>query len=561
MGLRTPRRSLRLCDHQRKPSSSDFVGLSHNWPLDSVVTSVAQSIDVSMTRFDHLAATCTFKATVTTPGDAVPFARRRSTLGRKETASFLRKQPQYLAAVNPIPWTINVHQHAADLAANTLDHLHQVIPRTRRQLRKRHLDDLTWAVLNWKRRLRKHLLDAWRRYRYGLLREIFLAWHGQQQGAPRIVASYARWTRMMDTKIALLEHTLGRVQPILQQMLRRDDALFYQQIAERAGRVEHEDGLQGLWKEIRGTLPKWRNRRALQRHGIDDELCHHFASLEAGTATSFTDLHRKCVHRQNAMILQHDHPQTYDLVDFPTLFEIEQMCRKTTPARAAGPDTVLPEVCRIGAAGIAPHVHNMIFKICCEEAEPIWYKGGFVHPIYKAKGAYDDPTSYRGIVLLDVFGKKFHAWLRSRLVPVLQRRRAAGQLGGLPCEQTLTGAHLLRVHGQVARSLRMSSAVIFVDVRAAFHHMLRELIFLQGTPGLNPAQVLDSMHFDLDALQSLLLRRCEMNPTDLTPALRRLADNVHRHTWFQAWHHSGTTCGNGDSEGHSPRIPSSRCGI
>ncbi len=205
----------------------DFVGLSHNWPLDSVVTSVAQSIDVSMTRFDHLAATCTFKATVTTPGDAVPFARRRSTLDRKETASFLRKQPQYLAAVNPIPWTINVHQHATDLAANTLDHLHQVIPRTRRQLRKRHLDDLTWAVLNWKRRLRKHLLDAWRRSRYGLLRETFLAWHGQQQGAPRIVASYARWTRMMDTKIALLEHTLGRVQPILQQMLRRDDALFF----------------------------------------------------------------------------------------------------------------------------------------------------------------------------------------------------------------------------------------------------------------------------------------------------------------------------------------------
>lgn len=65
--------------------------------------------------------------------------------------------------------------------------------------------------------------------------------------------------------------------------------------------------------------------------------------------------------------------------------------------------------------------HNMIFKICCEEAEPIWYKGGYIHPIYKAKGAYDDPTSYRGVVLLDVFGKKFHAWLRSRLVPKSSR--------------------------------------------------------------------------------------------------------------------------------------------
>ena len=516
----------------------DFVGLSHNWPLDFVATSVAHTIDVSMTRYDHLPAICTFKATVTTPGDGTSSTRRKPTLDRKETATFLRQQPHYLAEVNPVPWTLNVHQHATDLATNTLERLHQVIPRTRRQLRKRHLNDLTWAVLNWKRRLRKHLIDAWRRYRYGPLREIFTAWQEQKRGAPYQIMSHARWFKWMDIKIALLEHNLARVQPILQQMLRQDDALFYQHIAERAGRVEQEDGLQGLWKEIRSTLPKWRSRRALQKHGIDDELCQHFASLEAGTVTTFTDLFRKCVHHQNKMISRDAPPQSYDLMDFPTLFEIEQMCRKTTPARAAGPDTVLPEICRIGAAGIAKHVHNMIFKICCEEAEPIWYKGGYVHPIYKAKGAYDDPTSYRGVVLLDVFGKKFHAWLRSRLVPILQGRRAAGQLGGLPCEQTLTGAHLLRIHGQVARSLRVSSAVIFVDVRAAFHHMLRELIFLHGTPGLDPTTVLDSAHFDLDALQSLLRQRCEMNPKDFPPALRRLADDVHRHTWFQQ---NGTT--------------------
>ena len=153
-----------------------------------------------------------------------------------------------------------------------------------------------------------------------------------------------------------------------------------------------------------------------------------------------------------------------------------------------GPDAVTPEVCRHGAAGIASHVHNMVLKICCEQAEPIWFKGGYVHPIYKQKGALDDPTAYRGVVLLDVYGKKFHAWLRQRLVPVLQHRKTAGQLGGLPCEQTLTGSHLLRVHGQVARALKISSAVVFVDVRAAFHHMLRELIFLQGSPALHPGQ-------------------------------------------------------------------------
>lgn len=89
------------------------------------------------------------------------------------------------------------------------------------------------------------------------------------------------------------------------------------------------------------------------------------------------------------------------------------------------------------------------------DAEPIWYKGGLICPIYKAKGPLDDPASYRGVVLLDIFGKKFHAWLRGRLLPVLQGRRTPGQLGGLPSEQTMTGSHVLRVHGQLSSSSSM----------------------------------------------------------------------------------------------------------
>lgn len=174
----------------------------------------------------------------------------------------------------------------------------------------------------------------------------------------------------------------------------------------------------------------------------------------------------------------------------------------------------------------------MILKMCCEQAEPVWFKGGYIHPIYKQKGSLSDPTAYRGVVLLDVYGKKFHAWLRGRLLPILQGRKTEGQLGGLPHEQTLTGSHLLRVHGQVARALRRSSAVVFVDVRAAFHHMLRELIFLQGSPSLEPDHILDSDHFNMQDIQALLLQRCQEHPVDFPSSLRKLADNVHRHTWF-----------------------------
>ena len=509
----------------------DFVGLSLNWPLEFVATEVNFDIDGSLSRYDHFAATCTMKTATSIASKSGAQQGRKPSLDRAAVMKQLQADPHYFDSLPMIPWSTDVHRHATGLATATLGRLWSTVPCTRRHVRKRQLTDLTWNILMWKRRLRKHHLDASRRRKFGTLREILLAWKGVcASTTSRNVYPSFRWLKFIDVKIALMEHNLHKVQPLLQTMIKQDDIAYYKALALRAGRTETEDGMQALWKELRGTLPKWKTRRTQPRHDIDEALCLHFSSLEAGTITSFNGLYRQCVDYQNQT--RHSAPQTLNLDDLPSLFEIEQVCRRTTPTRAPGPDTVTPEVCRHGAAGIASHVHNMVFKICCEQAEPIWFKGGYVHPIYNQKGALDDPAAYRGVVLLDVYGKKFHAWLRQRLVPVLQHRKTAGQLGGLPCEQTLTGSHLLRVHGQVARALRISSAVVFVDVRAAFHHMLRELIFLQGSPALHPEQALDAEHFNMQELQELLLQRCCEHPDDFPAPLRKLADDVHRHTWF-----------------------------
>ena len=520
----------------------DFVGLSHNWPLDSVATHVAYDLDGSLTRCDHFAAVCSFRFISQQSASSSTHRGRKPKLDRDAAARLLRYQPHFFADLAWIPWDTDVHRHAVGLATATLGGISPQVPFARYHRRKRHLQDLTWNLINWKRQLRKHQIDGIRRLKFGFLREIFVGWRNQGRRPLKPVTSYALWLKKMHIKLALLDFNLRKIQPIVQHMIRADDAHYYKQLAMKAGRIDNEDGLQGLWKEVRGTLPKWKSRGTQQRHDIDDALCQHFAGLEAGTQMPFETLYRNCIQFQN-QVASSTPTSRICLHDLPTLFEIEQTCRKTTSARAAGLDSVLPEVCRHGAPGIAHHIHNMVFKIACSQAEPIWYKGGLIHPIYKMKGAMDDPTSYRGVVLLDVFGKKFHAWLRSRLLPLLQARRSPGQLGGLPHEQTLTGAHLLRVHGQVARAMHLSSAVVFVDVRAAFHHMLRELIFLWGETGLCLEEVLSSEHFELEALRALLQDRCSTSPEDFPGHLRRLADDVHRHTWYVQ---AGTTMANND---------------
>ena len=493
----------------------DFVGLSHNWPLDSVVTKVAYDFDGSLARCDHRPLTCTFTSTVKLPTRRSSTRSKSATFDRKACSTVISKNPELLAGLPTIPWKVDVHRHATGIATATVGQLQRVLPKTTKQARKRHLSELTWSVLLWKRKLRQYYLEASRRFRFGSLRAILRTWLGLCRSAGGSPHPSDKWLKLMDFKLALLSYHIGQVQPLLQELIRRDDNLYYQTLADRAGRISTEEGFQGLWKELRGVLPKWRTRGAAQRFDIDDALCQHFATLEAGTPRTFADLYRECVDHQNHTISATPQPQKLHLDELPTLHEVECLCRKTTSGRAPGPDSIVPEICKMGAANISSHLHNLIFKICCEQAEPIWYKGGVVHPIHKGRGSFADPAAYRGVVLLDVFGKKFHAWVRGRLLPILQARKSQGQLGGLPSEQTVTGSHVLRVHGQLARSLKMSSAVIFVDVRAAFHHMLRELIFLQGQPSLDVRTFLEAEHFEVDALQSFLQARCSEDPMDL----------------------------------------------
>ena len=124
--------------------------------------------------------------------------------------------------------------------------------------------------------------EASRRFRFGSLRTILRTWLGLCRSAGHSSHPSNKWLKLMDFKLALLSHHIGQVQPILQDLIRRDDNIYYQALADRAGRISTEEGFQGLWKELRGVLPKWRKRGVAQRFDIDDALCQHFAKLEAG---------------------------------------------------------------------------------------------------------------------------------------------------------------------------------------------------------------------------------------------------------------------------------------
>ena len=101
-------------------------------------------------------------------------------------------------------------------------------------------------------------------------------------------------------------------------------------------------------------------------------------------------------------------------------------------------------------------------------------------------------------------------------------RRALGQLGGLPSQQTVSGIQLLRLHGRLGKAKKMSTAVIFVDLRFCLSTIvLREFVFNDDAP-MNfdeLRKVLEPLDFDLQMLAEELRHATQQQPDDIPPAL------------------------------------------
>ena len=295
-----------------------------------------------------------------------------------------------------------------------------------------------------------------------LLRCVFNAWcernHGQETGAQT-------WLKLHDHAMAITLLKLKKHTAKVIVAVRTEDAAFYQQMATEAGRTYSAEGLTGVWKRIKAVLPKNRLKAMSISFDIKDEMQHHFEQLEAGRSMSEDELRKTCCHTNHADVLARPQLQILPIQELPTRLEVEELCLKQKPHRAAGPDGIPPDICRLAAPSIPPGIHNVLLKSFLS-IEPCRYKGGNLVAFWKQKGSQRDPAMYRGILLADTDVKVLHGWSRRRLLPTLITRRARGQIGGLPAQQTITAMHLLRLHGGRGRHMRLSTAVLFIDLKA-----------------------------------------------------------------------------------------------
>ena len=526
----------------------DYIALPQEITYDKLESKVALEVDISGQRQDHKAVLCRLKFRV----QATRSGGRRKRPFKPDVTDIRDKlqHPEWLSQLhhNTVapPWALDPHSSAEWLAASTTGAMRAIAKPLQFWKRKSHISQSTWQLVDQKKFLYKQLRALKRAELFTMLQACFRGWfHAAHQDSllqhPALRVHQAMmqdlpgWLRLHDVSTAKTMQAYKRAERQVQQAIKTEDAKFYSALAEKASSTYHVEGLQSIWKHVRALQPKHRAKKNHQPRDIDGELLWHFEQLEAGTSKPFEVLRQECVLRSQQE--QETAPDCLHLQlrELPTLAEIEHLCLAQKAKKAAGPDGIPADLCKYGSIAIAPQLHSLICKSFLQGVEPVAFKGGILCPIYKGKSHVDDAAGYRGIILADSFAKIAHAWTRKRLLPTLQDRKTIGQLGGLPAQMTITGVQIVRLHSIVGQQKGIATATLFIDLKSAFHHMLRELIFATHNHLLKDtlARMLDANDFDIEQLHMQLEELCSKQITDIPPGLRRFLHDIHQHTWFR----------------------------
>ena len=101
-----------------------------------------------------------------------------------------------------------------------------------------------------------------------------------------------------------------------------------------------------------------------------------------------------------------------------------------------------------------------------------------VSELFKNKGCSSACGNYRDIMLADVHGKNFLKLLRFNLLPAAKSYVVSTQFGGGMNMGDTSKAHTyVRCMVDLAHSLKISCAIIFLDIVSAFASLLRKNVF------------------------------------------------------------------------------------
>ena len=464
-------------------SRIDFILVPQTWQAGSGASRVLYDIDFGQAGLDHFAVFLEVNALAAAKCRKGPRPPRIdvSRLQSPEHASVVQA---ICRTIPNVPWDVDAHTHYDLFARHLVEHLALAFPAPRKTRRKTFFSDGTWSFRQQRAGLRKlaHRASAWlANYEQ---RIAWVAWSCQGPYTWAALLSLADLLRgVADLRRSVAE--LRRLKPFLKRSIQNDKRSFTHEAAKAAASSSSKDTFRKLRALIGPSKRNVKGSRAIPAIKLEDgsiaqdletaeaRWIRHFSSIEAGGPQTPDQITQQCCIRQRELDLTDFDIDGHDVL---TRVQIEDGLRASTPGKAAGKDKVPADLLRACPAGLSWPLFPIVLKFAMRLQEPVQWKGGDLHAVWKRKGSPLSCESYRAILVSSAIGKAVHGSLRKHCSAHFDAAAMPLQVGGragFPVQFVLQAARLWQ---ERCKARKLSCAIIFLDLKEAFHRVARALV-------------------------------------------------------------------------------------
>ena len=519
---------------------NDYIAISHRLQANGCRTWVDGTIDAGGSNVDHLATILHCQVAILNKSDG---ATKKKT--RIDTLAMRQATPDKLAKVLQgmpiIPWEMNIHEQAALFGKQLRTALAEVFPCTRKAPVREYISQKAWDIramrCKYRRRLHKrHTVQ--RRGDLGLAFDTLAGKSGFVQ-ARRMGLRWEIQCLMADLRDRL---QLRKLNYNLKQQLRQDRLQYCDDVAKEAEDVPASE----VFKKLRAIGVMGKNKRRDNRvlttmldekgqdvvsiNELNDLWRRHFEVMEDGFTISKDRLLHECYTAQSKRPCPK--PQFHEI---PSLCDLERALRMNKWNKSAMFDGIPTDACHKFPQLIARAAYGIFMKQALMIAEPISYKGGVLVHAYKGRGSPSVCANYRALMVSSVLAKANHRILRCEAMKHYEQYAQPLQLGGLPGRAVGQGAQSLITFSATCRQQKLSSAILFLDIRQAFYRMMRSHVVNISHLDESVTRLFQTLQLPEEAFQEFahLLESCPATAqAGLSPHLQAHVTESVSHTWF-----------------------------
>ena len=461
----------------------DYVVIPERWFVQANSSWILYDVDFGQTGLDHYAAALDVSFHKSTTDASAP--RQTSIDVRQLSDPDAYGTVQHICQTAPlVPWHVDIHSHYEILAHHFRSQLSALFPAKRASCKTPYFSTSTWGLRQQRLWLRRRTHRILQQLHTCEVRCAFRAWIGSIPPGRLFIGVAARcliWCKEVKQHIS----ELRQLKPCLRRNIVQDRAAYLHKVACEAINLPTKDVVTKLRPLLGPPKRRQRQQVALPVVRLEDgdiaadndeataRWIRHFCSLEDGHPTSAADLTAHCRQRQADADLD---AVTLDAQQVPSRAFLEASLRRAPTGRACGNDGIPADLLHLHANTVSLPLFQVALKASFRIAEPLQWKGGALHAIWKRKGPVDVCDSHRGILVSSAAGKAYRGALRRKAAPILDVAAGSLQIGGRTGQPVQIANQVVRVFQTFCHQQGLSHSIVFLDLKEAFHRVVRPLI-------------------------------------------------------------------------------------